>query len=467
MKPLNLETIRRVIGGKPLTVLPKEASIDAISTDSRKLPHNAVFLALRGDKFDGHDYLAEVAAAGAIAAIVEARTPSSPDNLPLILVDSTRVALGKLGRHVRQQISGKVIAVAGSNGKTSTKNLIHAALSGKLYGSMSPKSFNNDIGVPYTILAADVQQDYLVLELGTNHPGEIATLTGIGLPDIAVITNCSAEHLEFLGDLHGVRRENACIVQGLDAKGLLVVNGDDAELLDAVGSYSGKRITFGFGEHNDLFAADVVATEDGVRFNLNGSRNEYFVPLLGRHTACNALAAIAVARRLGLSDKEINEHLAVAKGPDMRLQMLQFGGIQVLNDAYNANPASMQAALDTIQSLPTAGRRIAVLGDMRELGATSDRYHREVGTWAAAAKLDVLACVGSQAKLVAESAENCGMASGRIHCFDDSATASKVVPRWLQNGDLVLLKASRGIHLELIATEIAASRQPKQVTPVN
>jgi len=467
MKQLNLETIRRVPAGKPLCVLPREVCVEAISTDSRKLPPGAVFLALKGEKFDGHHYLPEVAAAGAVGAIVEDRSCNAPDNLPLIQVDNARLALGKLGRYVRQQFTGKVVAVAGSNGKTSTKNLIHSALSGKLYGSMSPKSFNNDIGVPITLLEADAAQDYLVLEMGTNHPGEIATLAGIGLPDIAVITNCSAEHLEYLGDLAGVRRENACIVQGLDAKGLLVANGDDPALLDAVSSYSGRRITFGFEPHNDLFAADVVAGEDGVRFRLNGSKTEYFVPLLGKHTACNALAAIAVARRLGLSDKEIGAHLAAARGPDMRLQLLQFGGVQVLNDAYNANPASMQAALDTFQNLPTEGRRIAVLGDMRELGHTSERYHREAGFWAAAARLDVLACVGHQARLLAESAQSCGMASGRIHCFDDSSTASKVVPRWLQQGDIVLLKASRGLRLELIAREIQQSREPSSAAVPN
>jgi UDP-N-acetylmuramoyl-tripeptide--D-alanyl-D-alanine ligase len=356
--------------------------------------------------------------------------------------------------------STKVIAIAGSNGKTSTKHLVHAALAGKLRGSMSPKSFNNDIGVPYTIFQADPQQDYLVLEMGTNHPGEIRTLTGIGLPDVALITNCSAEHLEFLGDLSGVRRENACVTEGLATNGLLVVNGDDPELLSAVAAWPGRKVTFGFASTNDLFAADVRADDHGVRFRLNGSRQEFFVPLLGRHTACNALAAIAVARRLGLSETEIERGLESARGPEMRLQLQQVGQIRVLNDAYNANPASMRAAIDTLGTLPATGRRIAVLGDMRELGRTSERYHREVGHLAAVARLDVLACVGPQSKYVAESAAHSGMSRGRIHCFDNAEAASTVIPRWVREGDLVLLKASRGIHLELVARQIAAVQAP-------
>ena len=183
----------------------------------------------------------------------------------------------------------KVIAVAGSNGKTSTKHLIDAALSGKLRGSISPKSYNNDIGVPLAILPADPTQDYLVLEMGTNHPGEIKILSDMALPDIAVITNCGAEHLEFLGSLAGVCRENADIVSGLNPKGVLIVNGDDPGLLKAVDGTRAMRITFGFSESNDLFATNIECDDKGVHFNLNKSKRRIFVPMLGRHNACNAL----------------------------------------------------------------------------------------------------------------------------------------------------------------------------------
>jgi UDP-N-acetylmuramoyl-tripeptide--D-alanyl-D-alanine ligase len=265
---------------------------------------------------------------------------------------------------VRQEFRGQVIAVAGSNGKTGTKHLIHSALRETLRGSMSPKSFNNDIGVPLAIFPADTSDDYLILELGTNHPGEIRNLTHIALPDIAIVTNCSAEHLEGLGNLDGVRRENASLIEGLKPDGTLIINGDDPALTEAVSAFHGDRVTFGFSKTNDLWASDAVCSWNGTRFTSGPAGVEVFVPLLGSHIAVNALAAVAVARRMGLSDGQIVRNLAKSTGPEMRLQPIEGGGVRILNDAYNANPASMKAAIQTLTSLPAAGRRIAVLGDI-------------------------------------------------------------------------------------------------------
>lgn len=326
MKPLTLQQVRQAVGGKALSRLPGSVTIQSVCTDTRFMQPGALFVALRGERFDGHQFLPQAAAGGAIAALVDHEPEVQLPNVHLILVPDTRKALGQLATHARKQMRAKVIAVAGSNGKTGTKHLIHAALGTRLRGTISPKSFNNDIGVPLTILPADPNQDYVVLEMGTNHPGEIAVLTRIGLPDIAVITNTSAEHLEGLGTLMGVRRENASIIEGLSPSGLLVVNGDDEALLAAVNEYQGKRLTFGFRETNDLFATDVQCSQKGVTFRLNNSRREVYIPLLGRHTACNALAAIAVARRLGVPEEAIFEGLSTAKGPDMRLQLQPIRG---------------------------------------------------------------------------------------------------------------------------------------------
>lgn len=454
MKPLTVNDVRRATGARLLTLPPQGEApqFTSVCTDSRAVSPGCLFVAIPGERFDGHDFVSAAAAAGALAAVVEHPVADPPNGFMLLKVESTRTALGKLGRHVRQTLRGKVIAVAGSNGKTGTKHLIDAALSHALRGSVSPKSFNNDIGVPATIFAADPTHDYLVLEMGTNHPGEIRTLTGIGLPDIAVITNCGPEHLEFLGDLSGVRRENASIVEGLNRNGLLVVNGDDPELLHAVEQYPGKRITFGFDRSNDLFAADVEMSDLGVSFRLNGSRQQqYFVPLLGRHNACNALAAIAVARRLGLAENDVREALAHARGPDMRLQLVELGGIRILNDAYNANPASMLAAIETFCALPApAGRRVMVLGDMLELGATSDHHHREIGQAAARARPDALVCVGERARVLAESAGRAGLPVASIQWHPDSTAAADDLAGWVRPGDLLLLKGSRGVRLERI-----------------
>ncbi len=461
MIPLTIRQIRQAVRGRFLAPQPEESpqSIVTVCTDSRRIEPGCLFIALRGDNFDAHAFLPQVAAGGAIAALVEAPPAVTLPNLHLIQVPNTRTAMGMLARYVRKHMRAKVIGVAGSNGKTSTKYLIHTALGAKLRGSASPKSFNNNIGVPLAIFPADPNQDYLVLEMGTNHHGEIKVLTEMALPDIAVITNCGAEHLEFLDDLMGVRRENATVITGLNPKGLLIVNGDDRDLVDAVAHYPGKMVTFGFGEHNDLFASDVQCTERGVTFKLNGSR-DVFVPMLGKHTAANALAAIAVARRLRVSEAAIIESLATAEGPDMRLQLDDVNGIKLLNDAYNANPNSMRAALETVAALPTAGRRIAVLGEMRELGKTSERYHREIGEFAATCKLDMLVCVGPSAALIAEAAGKSGMNPKVISTFGDAPAAAPAVRRWVKKDDLVLLKGSRGMRLEFIAQALSETAQP-------
>ena len=467
MRPITLQQLRQAVGGKPLIVLPDDPPvITAVCTDSRRMEKGSVFVALRGERFDAHDHLAQAAAGGgAVAAIVE-HVPEHldlPKNLYLLQVADTYAALGKLAKFVRLQMKSKVVAVAGSNGKTGTKLLIHAALGTRLRGSCSPKSFNNNVGVPLTIFPADPGQDYLVLELGTNHHGEIAPLTEMSQPDIAVITNAGAEHLEGLDDIRGVRVENAAIIQGLNPRGMLIVNGDDPDLVAACAGYKGKRVTFGFGEHNDLFAADVHCDESGVRFLLNG-RAEVFIPLLGRHTACNALAAIAVGRRLMLPEEAIFEGLAQATGPDMRLQLRDAGDLHILNDAYNANPNSMRAAFDTLSTLSVGQRKVAVLGDMRELGASSDRYHREIGTLAGSSGLLAwLACVGPQSRLIAESAIEAGMPPAAVLHFDDAVAAAAAMPDLVQPGDLVLVKASRGIQLEKVAQAIESFRQSATV----
>jgi UDP-N-acetylmuramoyl-tripeptide--D-alanyl-D-alanine ligase len=466
MKPLTLQQIRQVVGGKALSQIPPTVPpIQAVCTDTRRMEPGSLFVALKGDNFNGHNFIPQAAGAGAIAALVDEIPQVQLPNVHLVLVPDAKLAMGKLARHVRKQMLSKVVGVAGSNGKTSTKHLIDAALNATLRGSISPKSFNNDIGVPLTIFPADPLQDYLVLEMGTNHPGEIKVLTDIALPDIAVITNCGPEHLEFLGDLMGVRQENSSIISGLNPKGALVVNGDDPELLEAVKTYRGRRITFGFGEHNDLFAADVNCDETGVRFNLNG-RTPVSVPLLGRHTAANALAAIAVARRMGLQEEAILNGLAQARGPEMRLQLKTVRGITILNDAYNANPASMKAALDTLKTIRSTGRTVAILGDMRELGESTDRFHREVGQAAAATKLDALYCVGPKASLIAEEARAAGMPRDMVRHYEDCHTASRALANSFDEGDVVLLKASRTIHLETVAAAIGEGRAhgffPKQ-----
>jgi len=458
MKPLTIQQIREAVDGKILAELPSPlAMVHAVCTDTRHMQQSSLFVPIRGEHHDAHRFIRAAADGGAICALVDHVPETKPENVVLIQVADTRKALGRLARHVRQTMRSKVVAVAGSNGKTSTKHLIDAALNGRLRGSISPKSYNNDIGVPLTIFPADPKQDYLVLEMGTNHHGEILPLAKMASPDIAVITNCGAEHLEGLDDLTGVRRENAMILAGLNPRGLLVVNGDDRELLDAVGAYSGRQMTFGFDSRNDLFPTDIVCTQRGTEFRINGDGPAVFVPLLGRHTACNALAAIAVARALAVPDETIFDGLSRARGPDMRLELSHIGQITLLNDAYNANPNSMRAAIETLANLPTDGRRIAVLGEMRELGAYSEEYHREIGSFVARTrKIDLLLCVEAAGEWIADAAMGAGLASSSIRRCADSAAAASAIGELLLPGDLILLKASRGVRLEAVANALAA-----------
>ena len=449
MIPLQLSQIRATLGA---TESGPDADITSVSTDTRTLANGSLFVALRGDNFDGHDHLGQAKNGGAVAAVVDAAPENAPADFPLIVVPDTRAALGRLANDVRRRYAKtRVIAVAGSNGKTGTKRLIHAALTRHLVGTVSPKSFNNDIGVPLTLLPVGAGDDYVVVECGTNHPGEIETLSRIAEPDIAVITNAGPEHLEFLGDLDGVRRENAAVVAGMTPAGCLIVNGDDPLLAAAVGGFGGKVVTFGFDAGNDLSARDVACDFGGVSFTVDdiGVR----VPLLGRHVAANALAAVAVARQMGVPNDLIVAGLAEAVGPEMRLDLSDKNGIKILNDAYNANPASVAAALETLRDLPHDGRKIAVLGDMLELGPDSDDYHREAGRQAAACGFDLLACVGPGGRLIADGATG---ASEAIH-FPHAAAAAAGLVGIIKPGDLVLLKASRGVRLEAVAAALSQS----------
>lgn len=462
MKPISLQDVRRAIAGRSTQPLPKDnIFVSAVCTDSRDIRPDSLYIAIKGDRFDAHDFIVDAAEKGAIAAIVSTEPTaqligSLPKTFRLMVVADTRIALGKLAGHIRTTLRAKVVAVAGSNGKTGTKYLINSVLSSRLKGSMSPKSFNNDIGVPLAINAAEENHDYLVLELGTNHLGEISNLTKIAQPDIAVITNCTAEHLEFLGSVAGVRYENGCIIEKLNARGALIVNGDDADLLHTVAKYRGQKITFGFNQSNDLFATDVQVDSRGVKFKLNG-RADVYVPLLGKHSALNALAAIAVGKKMRLADEEIIAALATATGPEMRLEMEDVHGVQLINDAYNANPASMISALETLKCLSSTGRKIAVLGDMLELGQTGDQLHQQVGLMVGQCGLHLLMCVGKLGRHIGEAAIASGVTRDRVQYCDDADAAAAALPELLRKGDIVLIKASRSIKLEKVAMALKES----------
>ena len=419
----------------------------SVSTSSKEAPAGCVFVALRGDKHDGHQYLGDIGGRATVALVD--RDVTAIPGVAMVKVPDTRRALGRLASVVRRSVTRpKVIAVAGSNGKTSTKNTLHAVLSQTLRGTASPASFNNDIGVPATIFPVDADDDYVILEIGTNHPGEVEHLSRMSEPDIAIITSIGEEHLEFFHTLDNVRRENAAIAAGLRPGGLLVAC-DDSGLTDHL-DYAGPVVRFGNQEVDD-----VRTTLDGTHFRVAGE--PFFVPAVGAYFATNALAVIAVARHLGLSDDAIRTGLAVAEASNMRMQKRVVGGVTLLNDAYNANPTSVRAALDTLRQIDWPGRKIVVLGEMKELGVHAAAAHAAIADAVVALRPDAAFVVGDAWRDYAKTAG--------ATWFATSDGAAATVAGAIHDNDLVLLKGSRSMKLERIAEAIERRARPPVPSP--
>ena len=437
----------KLLGGSPY------ATVVRISTDSRGVVAGDLFIAIAGERFDGHSFLSEAAAKGVAAVVAErSRIPAGFSACPVVAVDSTRLALGRLAERYRRDFHAPVIAVGGSNGKTTTKELIAAVLRQAGPVLWSEASFNNDIGVPLTLLRLDRSHKAAVVEAGTNHPGELAPLMRIISPNFGVITNIGREHLEFFRDIEGVVHEEGSIAEAVPATGTLFLNGDDswAELL-AERTY-GRPLRLGLASGNDWRAGNVHFDASGVRFYVTGPTGgwdgEYRVQLLGRHQVANALFAIAIGAELGLSREQIAHGLAECVPAKMRLQLWNFNGLRVLEDCYNANADSMTAALQTLREIPCLGRRVAVLGDMGELGLESPHAHLEVGQQVAALGVDQLVTVGSRAKGIAEGAREGGL-QNVIEIMEIEA-AGRWIKGFAHSDDLVLIKASRSMKLEQV-----------------
>jgi UDP-N-acetylmuramoyl-tripeptide--D-alanyl-D-alanine ligase len=479
--------LQQVTGGTWRTAPPAPAAHLAelpdgsprLTTDTRALQPGQIFLAIRGERFNANTLVADAAAKGASMAIIDdpdALPPGLSADFPLLQVADARHALGQLAASYRATVlaGASVIAVCGSNGKTTTVRLIDAVLSQQLRGRASAKSFNNDIGVPLTILSARQGDQYLICEIGTNAPGEIASLGAIVRPDIAVITSIGREHLERLGSLAGVAREEASILEFLSPPPAMhphsrrgpvaIVNADAPCLADAIAALRPPPpVTIGFGTRDtaDLRIAVIAQSAAGLSFEAwqANAAASFSLPLLGAHNAGNAAAAIAVGRTLGLNDAAIAAGLRAARGPEMRLQPHDIRGITIINDAYNANPDSMRAAIATIAQLAHAAeRRVLVLGDMLEMGEHSAEGHREVVAAAAALpRLDLLLLVGNAMRAAAESLGLLARTEVVLMADLDDGRDREAADL-LRPGDCVLLKGSRRMRLERILA--AATQEP-------
>lgn len=466
---LMLNEIVDAIGGH-VRADPPARSIVGVSTDSRTIRAGELFFAIPGPNFDGHDFVAAALQRGAAAAVIAAaRTNDVAEMLRqaglrgayLIHVNDPVAALGRLATFHRRQFSADVIAVVGSNGKTTTKAMIDHVLSARLRGRSSPRSFNNSIGVPITLLSVDLADEYVVVEIGTNAPGEVAALAKIAEPNMAVITSIGEEHLEGLGDLRGVAREECTILSQLPAGGFAAVNIDAPHLREHLPPAGVTTVAFGLAGDAALRLTPPAYDEGMLSFKLNG-RFSYRLPLPGAHNALNATAAVAVARRLGFDHEEIAARLLTFAGPPMRMEISEIGGVKVINDAYNANPASTLAAIDALESLPAAGRRIVVFGEMRELGSHAAAQHRRIAERLRSSRVDHYVAVGQAAEWMFEFEKPSELARPSAEAAATVDDAARRVCELVRSGDVLLVKASRAVGLERVV-ESLRSRRPAVV----
>ncbi len=433
----------RLVGGNPA------ATITTVSSDSRALKPGDLFIAIRGENFDGHNFLANAARLGAAGAIVGQEAPGLPPSFALIVVADTVRGLQSLAGAYRTALRLTSVCITGSNGKTSTKDLCAAVLSQRFSVTRTAGNLNNHLGVPFSILRADSTHDVGVFEIGMNHAGEIAPLAAIARPDMAIITNVGGAHIEFLGTREAIAQEKGTLAEAVGEKGTVILNADD-EFTPSIASRTRARVMTAGLLGGDVRATDLEHLSTGTRFRLHstGQCVEADLPVPGEHMVRNALLACAAGISLGLSLDECAAGLRALNLTAGRLTQKTIGGIRILDDTYNANPDSMSAALITLARMPGAGRRIAVLGGMGELGKESERGHRSVGEVAGREKIGCVITVGESARWIAEAAENSGVSE--VIRTADADDAARTLRGIAQPGDTVLVKASRSARLERI-----------------
>ncbi len=466
MEPRSLTYVAESCGGELLRG-SAAAPIRRVCADSREAQPGDLFVALAGERFDGHDFLQDVFKKGAVAALIQkSKNSEAPPGKPLIVVQDTRRALGQFAARYRLDFALPMVAVGGSNGKTTVKELVAAVLGQKWNTLRSAASFNNDIGVPLTLLQLERTHQAAVLEVGTNHPGELAPLVRMVQPRYGIVTSLGGEHWEFFGDLAGVAEEEGWLAELLPAGGRLFVNGDSPEMNTIIQRTRAGVLRVGQQAGCDWRGRDVRVDENGTTFWVDAPEpefsGEYRVRLLGKHQVTNAILAIAVGRELGLGRADITRGLAECRPPKMRLQLWSFSGVQVLDDAYNANADSMLAALQTLRELPCRGRRIAILGDMAEQGEASLAAHANVGRQAAETGVDELVAIGTMAAVMEQAARAAGLKNARS--FAAVEAAADAVRDAVAAGDLVLVKASRSSRLERMV-EALRSSAPAALAP--
>ena len=461
---LTAELVAAATGGR-VVAGPASAVFDGVSIDSRTLPAGALFVALRGDRFDGHDFVAGAIARGAAGVLVERDGADRPGGGPsraacaVIRVSDTLAALQALGRDVRRRSGARVVAITGSAGKTTTKEIAADLLATTYRVFRNRGNLNNHIGLPLSLVELCDGPDIAVVELGMNHAGEIRRLVAIAEPEVRVWTNVGDAHVGAFGSREAIARAKAEILEGATPRTLLVANADDPLVMAHAAGFAGRLVTFGEAASATVRASNVVDRGvDGTTADVGTPQGPLAltVPLAGRAHLGNVLAAVAVALEFGVPTPVIAARTAALQPVARRGRVTALpGGVRVVDDSYNASPAAMQSMIAAVAATRTAGRRIAILGEMLELGAAGPALHEACGRAAARAGLDEIVVVGGAgADGLAAGAVAGGLDAARVHRFADSASAADAVARLVRPGDLVLVKGSRGTRTDVIADRL-------------
>lgn len=440
----------------------QDYSINKISIDSRTLIPGDLFFAIIGPSFDGHDFIIEAFNKGAVGAVI-CKSVSSllqseeiDKNKVIVEVKDTLSALQDWSKHYRDKFKTFNICVTGSNGKTTTKEIIAHILSQEVSLLKTSGNYNNEIGIPLTLLQLNKSHKILVVEMGMRGLGEIKTLANFIPPDLAVITNIGEAHIGLLGSKDNIFKAKSELLQSLDKDGIAIINRDDPYFFKMWEIVKYKKIyTFGIENKSDIVARNIrMVSDKGMRFTLemkNDKSREIYFPLLGRYNIYNALAAVAVAFALGIELDLIERRLSSFKPLDMHMQLSNFyNGIKILNDSYNASPISVKSALETLAEAAQNNRKIAILGDMLELGEKSDFYHKEIGKEVVKLSIDILITVGEGGKIIAQSSKDEGMAKEQVFSFkkNEKKNLAKKLLNLIKPGNFVLLKGSREMKME-------------------
>ncbi len=458
MKELTLKDLTQWCKG---ILVPENTvgTITGMQHDSRHVKPGDLFVALHGEHVDGHDYVESAWKSGAVAALVSKPLDCA---IPQILVPDTLLAYGDIAREYRQQSGVKVVAITGSVGKTTTKEMISCVLSGKYRVAKTQGNHNNNLGLPITIMEMPANTQLAVLELGMNHFGEMEYLSSIAKPDLVVITNIGTMHIEHLGTREGILKAKLEIMQGIQDDGVAIFNGDEP-LLWNLREGTHRRIYFGIeNDQCDVVAEDIRAIDNGVYFTVRGFGQKFqiFVLQEGRHMVYNALAAVAVGLMNGVTPESIQYQLGLFHNTGMRQNIFEENGFTIIEDCYNAGPESMEAALRVLSDHKAEGRRIAILGDMLELGSRAMAEHYRVGRLAAAAA-DLVLAYGQHSKRIVTGAITGGLSPKCTMHFEDQEDMASTLIRLGKKGDVLLFKGSRGMRMEDVLKKFLEGTEEK------